>query len=173
MQTIKSEFVLIQTVGTVGGKPAYVHQVGDSASDIPRDSDGNPTVACIDGQILPEAVISESGTSITFVLRFRPGTAWFHVGNGPLAALTKYEMTGWSYGIDITLDLIAVEKEDINNTIVVPPLVESQLTGFLDNMFSVSSLFMDFQSTDLMRFDPRTPTRGRPATLGSSRSCCS
>jgi hypothetical protein len=150
MGVIKPELILVQTVQNRD----YVYEVLDSADKIPRDSDGNPTVACIDGHITPQVEIAESGTNITFVLSFRSGTAYFWQGNGPLAELVPYDMTGWKYGISITLDLKAVEKDDIAGNKAVPQLVKDQLYHFMSNMFSVNSLFMDFESTDLMRFDP-------------------
>lgn len=154
MDTIKQEFILIQTVQEVNGKLEYVYKVAGSPAEVPVDPRGNPTAAYIDGQILPQVLISQSGTDVTFVLQFRGGTAYFWVGSGPLAKLTKYDMTGWSYGIDVNLDLVSIVKDDIGKKIAVPANVEQQFTQFLDNMFSVRSLFMDFESTDLTRFNP-------------------
>lgn len=161
-QIIKPDFIVVQKVDGQN----YLYEVLDSSDQIPRDTHGVPTVACIDGQIVPSVAISESGTTITLVLKFRSGTAYFWQGNGPLAKLTPYDMTGWAYGIGITLDLAAVEKDDIGRKIVVPKLVEDQLRGFMSSMFTVNHLFMDFESTDLMRFDPAYSNAGSAGDPG-------
>jgi|CXWL01.1.fsa_nt_gi hypothetical protein len=147
---IRSELVLVQKV--VGRE--YVYQVLESVNDVPKDADGNPTVSYIDGHITPQVEIAESGTNITFVLSFRSGSAWFWEGNGPMATLTQYDMTGWKYGISITLDLKAVEADALKDNKTVPDIAKETLYHFMSNMFTVNSLFMDFESTDLMRFDP-------------------
>jgi hypothetical protein len=162
MGTINPEFILIQEIE--GGE--YRYQVADSISEVPVDSQGNPKLSYIDGQIMPQVQISQSGTDITFVLEFLGGSAYFWTGYGPAAQLTKYDMTGWSYGVDITLDLAAVEKDDIGQKIAVPKNVEEQLKGFLDNMFSVSSLFMDFEATELVRFHPAHSGAGDSGDAG-------
>ncbi|HVY57262.1 MAG TPA: hypothetical protein VHA77_05370 [Xanthobacteraceae bacterium] len=160
--TIKPEFVVVQKLDGQN----YSYEVLEQGSQIPRDAKGVPTVACIDGKIVPSVVVAESGTTITFVLKFQSGTAYFWQGNGPLAKLTPYDMTGWSYGIGITLDLAAVEKDDIGRKIVVPKLVEDQLRHFMSSMFTVNHLFMDFESTNLVRFDPAHSSAGSAGDAG-------
>lgn len=148
--TINPEFVLVQEIEN----DAYVYKLAQSVTEVPVDASGDPTASYIDGLIVPQVQISQSGTDITLVLAFRGGTAYFWSGNGPMAQLTKFDMTGWSYGIDVDLDLVGIEKDDIGKKIAVPDNVQAQLSGFMDNMFSISSLFMDFESTDLVRFNP-------------------
>ena len=168
MGIIRSELILVQKVENRN----YVYEVVNSADHIPKDEDGNhqllhrwPSHAA--GQI------SESGTNITFVLSFRSGTAYFWQGNGAAGRTRSYDMTGWKYGIRVTLDLKGVEKDDIGKNIKVPDLVKEQLYHFMSNMFTVNHLFMDFESTDLMRFDPAHTDTNRPATSACSSSCCS
>ncbi len=150
MGVIHPEFIVIQNIENGN----YVYKVLESADQIPKDSKGNPTVAFIDGAVWPQINISESGTNVTFILNFRSGTAYFWVGDGPLAQLTRFDMTGWKYGVSITMDLKAVERDDIGKKIRVPDIVKNQLYQFMDNMFTVNHLFMDFESTDLLKFDP-------------------
>lgn len=160
--TIRPELILYQ--GVQDGN--YVYQVLETEDQIPRGADGNPLGACIAGQLLPQVSIAESGTNITFVLQFRGGSAWFWQGSGPLARLVKYDMTGWKYGVIVTLDLKTVEKEDIGKGITVPDLVKDQLYAFTDAMFTVNHLFMDFESTDLLRFDPAHTDAGGSGDVG-------
>jgi hypothetical protein len=162
--TLRNEFAVTQDVADDGN---YVYQVLDSGDDIPREADGTtPTLACIDGTYTPRIDISSSGTNVTLLLAFDGGDAWFWKGMGRAAKLAHYDMTGWRYGISITLDLAAVEKQDINQKIAVPDLVADQLHHFIDSMFTVNHLFMDFESTDLLRFDPAHSDAGAAGDSG-------
>ena len=150
MGVIHPEFILAQFIED----RKYVYKVLESSDQIPVDSTGTPTCSCIDAQITPVITIDESGSNVTFVLSFRGGTAWFWEGQGPMAQLVKFDMTGWKYGITVLLDLKQIEKDDIGKKIKVPDIVDQQLNHFMDSMFSINHLFMDFESTDLLRFDP-------------------
>ena len=102
----------------------------------------------------PRIEIAKSGVQVVFKIVFLSGKAWLYSGTGPLAALHEHDVKGWTYGVSINLDLKAVEKNDIGKEIRVPATVRTKLEHFLDNMFEVSSLFLDFDSTDLLDFDP-------------------
>lgn len=155
---IRSTFVLYQAIND---QDDFEYHVVDSWEKVPKDAKGNPEWACLNGKIHPQVVITQSGTNIVLLLKFRSGSAYFWTGKGPTARLKKYDMTGWQYGISVSLDLAGIAKEDIGKKIAVPEIVDKQLNHFVDSMFTVNSLFMDFESTDLMRFDPtRTSTQG-------------
>jgi hypothetical protein len=156
LDVIQSQLILVQTVKS----GQYVYEVLDAASSIP------PNCACINAQVRPSVTIGESGTNITFVLNFTGGDALFWVGEGPLAQLTSYAMTGWSYGIDVNMALATIAKDDIATNVAVPPNVRDQLTQFTDNMFTVNSLFMDFESTNLLQFTPVHSTAGAAGDPG-------
>lgn len=136
------------------------YHVVDSPDLIPRDANGNPTEANINAEIFPQVMIEQSGTVITFLLKFPSGTANFWVGRrNPV--LKQFEIKDWQYAVAIGMDLKALEKEDIGKKIKVPKNIENQLHHFMDNMFTVNHLFMDFESSDLLRFDAnQTKTPG-------------
>ena len=158
--TIRSEFILYQAIDDAGD---FVFTIHEKWETVPKDANGIPQGACVRGSMMPQVNISASGQNITLVLDFSKGTAYFWVGQGPKAKLRQFDMKGWKYGVSITLDLAQVEKDAIGKSIAVPPLVERQLKQFVDDMFRVSSLFMDFNSTDLLRFDPaHTAAAGAP-----------
>ncbi|QDW27170.1 hypothetical protein [Pedobacter sp. KBS0701] len=154
--TIHPSFILVQTVE----KGKYVYKVLDDASQIP---DG---CSYINANILPQINISNSGLDITFVLNMVSGTAAFWIGQGPMSQLTNFDIADWAYGIDVNMDLYKLEQDDIGKKIVVPPLVEAQLKNFTDNMFSVNSLLMDFESVDLLQFNPTHTTAGSSGDIG-------
>jgi hypothetical protein len=163
LETIRSKFILYQSIDDEGNISYTVYENWD---DVPKsEKDKNvPNAACVYGQsMLPQVHISAPGENITLVLNFQKGTAFFWVGQGPKAKLRQFDMAGWKYGISITLDLLEVKKEAIGKHIAVPELVEKQLSHFLDEMFRVSHLFLDFNSTNLVRFDPaQTSAPGAP-----------
>jgi hypothetical protein len=142
---IRPTLILAQQTDAKGN---FIYQMLDSPAAIPKGA------AFINAMVLPEIAIPASGTLVTLVLRFTAGTAAFWSGVGPLAQLNTYDMTGWSYGITVTLDLKAVAAGDLAHG--VPDLVRAQLTNFTSRMFNVSRLFLDLASTDLLRFDTQT-----------------
>ena len=159
---IQPELILVQTIKDGN----YVYEVLDSASKIPVDDSGNPEYAYVNGEILPQVAISESGTNITFILKFQSGTAYFWEGQGPLAQLKKFDMTGWQYGIDVDMDLTEIAKDDIGKNVAVPKNVEDQLKNFSDDMFTINHLFMDFESTNLLKFNPTQSNAGSAGEVG-------
>ncbi|MDV7699265.1 hypothetical protein N6B72_20280 [Chryseobacterium soli] len=154
--TIKSTFILAQVIE--GNN--YVYKILDNASQIP------PNSAYINANILPQVNISNSGLDITFIINMLSGTAAFWFGNGPMARLTEFTIDNWSYGIDVNMDIYKLEQDDIGKKIVVPPLVENQLKNFTDKMFSVNSLLMDFESVDLIQFNPTHTSAGKAGDIG-------
>lgn len=154
--TIKPSLILAQEV--VDGD--YVYKVLDNAADIPSNC------AYINANILPQVAITTSGLNITFLLKMISGKAAFWVGNGPLATLKEYDIKDWCYGIDVDMDLYKLEKDDIGKKVAVPKLVDDQLNHFVDNMFTVNSLLMDFESTDLIKFNPTHTNTGDAGDVG-------
>ncbi|MFD0586509.1 hypothetical protein ACFQZE_00735 [Paenibacillus sp. GCM10027627] len=161
MDVIRPQFIVAQGIDLVAKN--YTYQVLESADEIPKNGDGTPINAYIDGMIHPQIDIVENGSNIVFVLHFLSGTAYLWNGVGRFAELVAYDMTDWKYGVSINLDLKTVEKDALSKSNAVPDLVKNQLYNFIDNMFSVSSLFMDFESVDLLRFEPAHTDTGKEA----------
>ncbi|MFY7669810.1 hypothetical protein ACOSP6_01850 [Tenacibaculum sp. MEBiC06402] len=154
--TIHSSFILVQEVQNNN----YVYEVVNDASKI------KPNCAYINANIMPQVDISTSGLNITFKLNMVSGKAAFWEGNGPLAHLKEYDINDWCYGIDVDMDLYKIAQDDIGKKIKVPDLVKNQLENFTDNMFSVNSLLMDFESTDLLKFNPTHTNAGDSGDVG-------
>lgn len=159
MGTINPRLVVSRTVDDDGNFVYVAHtDPTDPLLQTPQSGDA-AAVEHIDCMFVPQIEIEESGSNVTLVLKFLSGTAYFARG----MALKHYDMKGWKYGIAITLDLKAVEREDIGKKIKVPNLVSDQLYRFMDSMFSINHLFMDFESADLMRFVPAHTSVTPPA----------
>lgn len=155
----------LRVVRTIQGRN-YVYRTLAPGEAVPQDAQGNPLDACIDGVVVPRIAITGTGTIVTFQLHFASGTAFLGTEVGPLATLMRCDMSNWSFGVAINLDLKALQKDDIGNRIPVPALVQRQLTAFTGAMFQVSHLFLDFESSDLMTTDPAaTATPGASAAV--------
>lgn len=164
MGTINPELVIVQELNEQTEE--YEFKVLDSSDDIEFDDKGSPYSATIAVEIKPKIAINDSGKVITFMLEFVSGYAWFWKGTGPKAKLIKYPATGWQYAVAVNMDFKQLQKDNLENNIKVPDFVEKQLTEFMSNMFDVKHLFMNFQSTDLMRFDPAKTNAGDAKDAG-------
>lgn len=164
MGTIHPELIITQELDDDTGE--YKFKVYDSPDDIPRNAKGEPESATIEVEIHPQVTISGSGKIITFILKFLGGSVWFWKGQGPKARLVQYDAAGWQYAVAINMDLKQLQKDNLAKDVKVPGFVEDQLNNFMSNMFDVNHLFMNFQSTDLMKFDPDKTDAGAAKDQG-------
>jgi hypothetical protein len=170
-QTINDQLVHLLRTGTIKPSLILVQAIDSSGKDFTYSvlNDGDPippNSSYINGQIMPQIAIKESGHNISFILNFTGGTAAFWVGFGPASKLVEYDMTGWAYGISVNMDLYALQQKDIGSKIAVPPSVKAQLSQFTDSMFTVNSLFLDFESVDLLNFDPNATNTANAGDVG-------
>jgi hypothetical protein len=164
MGTIHPELIITRQLNKKTRK--YEFERLESTDDIELDEDGVPTSATIAVGIHPQINISSSGKIVTFILKFTDGYAWFWEGFGGEAEMVKYDATGWQYAVTINMDLKQLQKDDLAKNVKVPGFVEDQLNNFMSNMFDVNHLFMNFQSTDLMKFDPEKTNAGAAKDQG-------
>ncbi len=164
MGTIHPELIIAQELDE--DTDEYKFKVYDSPDDIPRNAKGEPLSATIEVEIQPQVSISSSGKVITFILKFLAGNVWFWKGQGQKAKLVSYDAAGWQYAVTINMDLKQLQKDNLAKDIKVPGFVEDQLNKFMSNMFDVNHLFMNFQSTDLMKFDPEKTDAGKAKDQG-------
>ena len=145
---IHDKFTVVQNI-VQSPTPHYTYDVYENDTHLPSDK------AYIDGEILPQVRIDESGTNITFILEFIGGSAQLWKGNGPLASLAKFDdINGWKYGVVMNMNLAELENVDTQKGVKMPPDLKAQLSAFQNSMFTVNHLFMDFENTNLVRFDP-------------------
>jgi hypothetical protein len=153
---INSELIITQTYDVTTKKENY--KILASEDDLPKKQDGsvdeNKLDAYLQGTLKPQLSIHQSGTVAMLVLNFLDGAFGYYGGSIRNPIWNTVDMTGWVFGISVNMDLAGLAKADINSSIAVPSEVENQLTTFMDNMFTVNHLFMDFESTDLINFDP-------------------
>ncbi len=143
-KVIASHVVLVQS-----GDGASYQQYPD-ANGVPRESDGKtPSLPYLDVTVQPRITIETTGTVVTLHLDFVAGSAWFWVGAGPRSVLKQHDVTGWSYGIQVSLDLADAARTSTN----LDASVRNQLNAFTPDMFSVTSLLADLANVSLATFD--------------------
>lgn len=145
------------------GETMYPH-VYQSWDEVEKTHKGVPLNPAINAQYMPSVNIASSGTSVEFTLNFISGQSYMRNSISG-AMMAPKDMTGWIYAIDIDLDFAGISRGDLDKGIAVPENVLKQLESFTTDQFSVTSLFMNFQSTNLMRFNPVSTSVG---TAGSS-----
>jgi hypothetical protein len=159
---VHPKLILAQVLDPKTGN--YNYKVLDDEKNIPANS------AFLNADILPQVSIDQSGLSITFIIKMIGGTAGFWVGNGPAAKLKTYTIGAggkeWAYAINVDMDLYQLQKGDIGKKIKVPKLIEDQLKHFTEDMFSVNSLLMDFESVNLIKFNPTKTSAGDAGDIG-------
>jgi hypothetical protein len=137
----------------------------ESFDDVPKDAAGTPKLPLLNASYMPSVSVEQSGTVAHLNLNFTSGTAWFR---DPFSGeLEASDMTGWIYSIAINLDFAGIEREDIDGHQPVPDIVKNNLDNFNSNGFKISQLFLDFESVDLMQFDPTKTSAGKDNPLGS------
>lgn len=136
----------------------YLPKFYNSFADVPKDSTGTPLTPVIQANYMPRVEVNESGTTIVLVLGFKNGKAWFFDPIG--GVMEENDVTGWKFGIPVSLDFAGISRADMAASKVVPQIVKDRMNSFTSDDFSISQLFVDFTSTDLARFDPSTTTVG-------------
>jgi hypothetical protein len=117
-------------------------------------------------ELVPQVQISETGSNICFILEFRQGSFGMALEGAVKEFVFGVDEGTWQYGVMVRMDLATLAKQDIQGKKTIPPNVQDQLSHFCDNMFTVNSLFMDFQSVDLINFDPNTTSAGKANQVG-------
>ncbi|MDN3292907.1 hypothetical protein QWM81_02360 [Streptomyces ficellus] len=133
------------------GSTTYQILEGDAQ---PPEISSNPkenTFSYIDGTFEPSIYIPKSGGEVSFRMTFRGGNA--ALWSGPIWApkLDTYSMAGWKYGVGVNLDLQNLGEDGVRK---LPQPVADQLSKFTDDMFQVRHLFVDFQTAQLINWDP-------------------
>ncbi|CAG8738023.1 15394_t:CDS:2, partial [Acaulospora colombiana] len=139
----------------------------NSFDEVPKDCKGNPTLPLLNANYMPTISVEESGTTAHLNLVFKSGTAWLQIPF--VSELSANDMSGWVYSIAINLNFAGISHDDLVAGKAVPKIVSKHLDHFNSSGFAVSQLFLDFNSVDLMGFDPIKTTTGNHA-IGTSEN---
>lgn len=157
--TIDPTLIIVQSLTKDGSD--YEYEQLKSGDQIPKNC---AYINC--KKYYPSILINEDSQDVTLLLNFQSGNACFWEGLPPNMSLKEYDMSGWTYGIDISLNLAELAAEDINKKIKVPKILSDQLNHFIDNMFRIDHLFLDFESVDLMKFNTSKTNAGTAGDRG-------
>ncbi|KAI1802876.1 hypothetical protein F4811DRAFT_572527 [Daldinia bambusicola] len=147
---IKTSFILSVKYDEPTDK--YIAKFYDKYEDVPKGPSGKPLDSLINGNYMPKVLIEESGTKVFLILHFDRGSAW--LSRPGVNSLKEWDMAGWEYGIGISLDFAGIGRSNIGAKMPVPQIVLDRLTKFVSEGFSVSQMFVNFESTELVNFDP-------------------
>lgn len=132
----------------------YVPMVVNDWSKVPKDVNGIPVNVCMRADYMPSISITSSGTVAALVLNFTGGEFFMRdLGSGNI--LPGIDMTNWVFGIVINLDFADIERHPN-----APKFVTDQLNKFSSDMFRISQLFLNFERSELTRFEPSITTVG-------------
>jgi hypothetical protein len=135
-----------------------IHETWDS---VPKDINGLPVNPSMNATYLPSIDIKASGTVIHLILSFKSGKLYLR--NQRTGNMSKgLDMAGWVYGIAIGLDFAEIERDQ---GLAAPQRVIDQIQHFTTDQFRVSQLFLNFEDTNLMRFDPSVTSVANSGTL--------
>ncbi len=162
MNVVHRDLIIKMTWDETTQKDVYT--LCDSESELPKNPDGSvdslEVDGYLDGKMRVSINIEHSGTVALLLLRFDSGKFGYYKGTGRHAVWTVVEMANWAFAISVNLDLAKLEKDDIDNKIKVPDSAKKQLHAFQDFYFTVNHLFMDFENTNLINFDPTKTSVG-------------
>lgn len=158
--SLKSEYqadlyrIVVQMSADPKQRNKYVPMVMDSWDKVPKDVNGLPVNVCMRADYMPAISITSSGTNAALILNFTGGEFYMRdFGSGNINP--AIDMSGWVFGIIINLDFADIERHPN-----APQFVIDQLNHFTSDMFRVSQLFLNFERSDLTRFDPSVTSVG-------------
>lgn len=134
----------------------------DSLGDIPKGDNGLPKYQSLVATYMPSIVINQSGNQVVFSLKFHEGQAFFL---DPFSGTTSASsINGFIYSVPINLDLATIPPQSTVKDMAAPAQTLQRLNEFDSRNFSISRLFLDFNSVPLSQpdlaftyFPPNTP----------------
>ena len=103
--------------------------------------------------------VFDNPRSISFILNMKEGVLKYWKG-GHHPTPESIPFTDWQYAFEVNLDMQQINQQSIENHEKIPPVVKGILKSFTDDMFSIQSLFMDFQNADLAKLDAKHTKTG-------------
>ncbi len=86
-------------------------------------------------------------------LTFQSGTFEYWHGHGRNQVTKTSDIKGWKIAFSVHLNIAQIAQDYIKGSKAVPREILDMLTKFDDTMFSIQSIFMDFQNSDLSTFN--------------------
>ncbi|MCU0468442.1 MAG: hypothetical protein MUF58_07560 [Arcicella sp.] len=104
----------------------------------------------------PTVTLATAGKPNTVILfiNMPSGTFTYWVGHGPSSTQSQVDFQNWVYAFDVNVDFLQIEQTAIANAKGIPDVVKDTLYSFDSSMFSIQSLFMDFENSNIASYDP-------------------
>jgi hypothetical protein len=104
----------------------------------------------------PTVTLATAGKPNTVILfiNMPSGTFTYWVGHGPSSTQSQVDFQNWVYAFDVNVDFLAIEQSAIANGTGIPDVVKNTLNSFSSSMFTIQSLFMDFENSNIANYDP-------------------
>jgi hypothetical protein len=104
----------------------------------------------------PTVTLAVSGKPNTVILMINMlnGTLTYWVGHGPSSTQSQVNFQNWVYAFDVNVDFLSIESVDISTGTGIPAVVKDTLNNFDSSMFTIQSLFMDFENSNIANYDP-------------------
>lgn len=135
-ELVRKQLVISRTADRAKRTWAYKVHAPDEAEAVTNGSDD-----CLIAVIQPQVTIAESGMTLVFRLAMKSGLFRYSDAFGS----TSIKIENWVYAFDVRLNLKEIQEDHARRNLAVPPVVQEKLAKFRNSMFTVQSLFMDFQ----------------------------
>lgn len=115
----------------------------------------NDAGAIKDGIIEPPTVDFATGEPhlAYLYLEFKAGTFSYWSGFGPKSVIKQVPVNGWKLAFSVQLNIAHIAQAYLKDSKAVPQKILDKLTKFDDTMFSIQSIFMDFENSDLSTYN--------------------
>ncbi|MDN5284653.1 MAG: hypothetical protein JWR38_927 [Mucilaginibacter sp.] len=117
--------------------------------------DINNDAGAINGTIAPPTVSFDTGEPhlAYLYLTFSGGTFTYWSGYGKSAIQKNSPIAGWKIAFSVHLNIAQIAQDFIKDGKAIPQEIKDMLTNFDSTMFSIQSIFMDFENSDLSTYN--------------------
>ncbi|KAA5547820.1 hypothetical protein [Adhaeribacter rhizoryzae] len=86
-------------------------------------------------------------------LKFKEGIFSYWSGHGRNQIIKQVHINGWILAFSVHLNIAQFAQDYVKDSKAVPPEILDKLTKFDDTMFSIQSIFLDFENSDLSTYN--------------------
>jgi hypothetical protein len=145
--TVNSQLQWLQLSGVIPSTVA----IGDLATDGITVGGTGADTATIGAPLLD--FDTGSPRTARMAIPFIGGNIQYYKGFGPSATIARQPLAGWTLAFNVNLNLGQIAHEHLVAGAAIPPEILKILTQFDASMFGISSIFLDFQNSDMANYD--------------------
>ncbi len=99
-------------------------------------------------------------------IRFTDGIFSYYQGHGSNQVLTTCHVAGWIACFNVKLNIAQIAQDYIKVTKAIPSDILRKLTAFDETMFTIHSIFIDFEDANHCTYDASKSSVGNDAEIG-------